>query len=162
MNVDHILGTLNQCNVRYLLIGGMNFMLRHQPILTYDVDLWIEDQEENRRRTEAALSQLDAQWGVTDDDWGEVAQLASGWLDRQALFCLTSPHGAIDVFRSVAGLDDWETCWNNSSIEEATAAGTPYRGLSDEDMLLCQLALAVESQKKDRILKLRDSLDRKN
>jgi hypothetical protein len=37
MNVDEILRTLNQEHVDYLLIGGMNFLLRHLPELTYDV-----------------------------------------------------------------------------------------------------------------------------
>ena len=39
MNVDHILETLNGHQVVYLLIGGMNFLLRHTPVLTYDVDV---------------------------------------------------------------------------------------------------------------------------
>ena len=33
MNVDHILKTLNAHEVAYLLIGGMNFLLRHAPVL---------------------------------------------------------------------------------------------------------------------------------
>ena len=28
MNIDHILQTFNVCEVDYLLIGGMNFLLR--------------------------------------------------------------------------------------------------------------------------------------
>ena len=50
MNIDEILATMNRHGCQFLLIGGMNFMLRHQPILTYDVDLWVEDSDENRRR----------------------------------------------------------------------------------------------------------------
>jgi hypothetical protein len=38
MNIDHILQTFNTCEVDYLLIGGMNFLLRHEPVLTYDID----------------------------------------------------------------------------------------------------------------------------
>jgi hypothetical protein len=30
MNVDKILGTFGDCGVDYLLIGGMNFLLRHE------------------------------------------------------------------------------------------------------------------------------------
>lgn len=50
MNVDHILATFSKHNVASILIGGMNFLLRHAPVLTYDVDLWIEDTPENLDR----------------------------------------------------------------------------------------------------------------
>ena len=80
MNVDHILGTLNGHHVAYILIGGMNFLLRHAPVLTYDVDLWIEDTPENRDRCERALGELQAEWGASDRDWGPVAAKAEGWL----------------------------------------------------------------------------------
>lgn len=43
MNVDQILDTLNRHQVRYLLIGGMIFLLRHSGALTYDVDVWIDE-----------------------------------------------------------------------------------------------------------------------
>ena len=52
MNVDRILAAMRDHSVRCLLIGGMNYLLRHEPVLTYDVDLWIEDTEANRRRCE--------------------------------------------------------------------------------------------------------------
>jgi hypothetical protein len=55
MNVDRILGTMQDHGVRCLLIGGMNYLLRHEPVLTYDVDLWIEDTAANRRRCEQAI-----------------------------------------------------------------------------------------------------------
>ena len=34
MNIDAVLSKLNERQVAYLLIGGVNFMLRHQPINT--------------------------------------------------------------------------------------------------------------------------------
>ena len=45
MNVDRILETFNRHQVACLLIGGMNFLLRHQPVLTFDIDLWISDED---------------------------------------------------------------------------------------------------------------------
>ena len=102
MNVDHILETLNGHQVAYILIGGMNFLLRHTPVLTYDVDLWIDDTPENLDRCEKALGELQAEWGATDNDWGPVSSKTPGWLGSQAVFCLTSPHGAVDIFRLVS------------------------------------------------------------
>jgi hypothetical protein len=153
MDVDRILATMNDCQVEYLLIGGMNFLLRHEPVLTFDVDLWINDQEANRRCCERALTALDAEWGESDEDWGGVAARDSGWLDRQQVYCLNSPSGAIDIFRSVTGLPDWATSWARASMD-ATASGTAYWGLCDEDMLQCQLALEAPYRKLERIATL--------
>ncbi len=157
MNIDAILAAMNHHDVRYLLIGGMNFMLRHRPLLTYDVDFWIEDTEKNRARCEQTLANLDAEWGSTDDNWAPVSELPTDWLAKQAVYCLNSPHGAIDIMRSVNGLDAWQESWQKS-LEEKTAAGTHYRGLSDNDMLKCQLALSKPQQKHERIRFLREIL----
>lgn len=160
MNVDRILAAFNDQRVRYLLIGGMNFLLRHEPVLTYDIDLWIDDTPENLARSEAALASLGAEWGSSDDDWGPVAAKPGGWLQRQAVYCLTCPDGAIDIFRTVRGLASWTDSFNRA-IHEFTAAGVPYHGLSDEDMLACQLALSEHERKPGRVMSLRKALGRR-
>jgi hypothetical protein len=150
MNVDVILRTLNRHKVAYLLIGGVNFLMRHEPVLTYDIDIWIQDTDENIRRAEKTLVALKAEWGRSEDAWGPVAKLRSGWLKSQAVFCLTSPHGAIDIFRSVTGLRDWKSALENAPHEK-TATGITYRGISDQDMLRCQKALSKKERKIERI-----------
>ncbi len=157
MNIDAIFAAMNQSDVHYLLIGGMNFMLRHRPLLTYDVDFWIEDTEENRRACEQALANLNAEWGSTEENWAPTSQLSAGWLEKQAIYCLNSPHGAIDIMRVVKGLDNWQESWRRG-IDEKTGAGTRYRGLSDNDMLQCQLALSESQQKAERVRILREIL----
>ena len=136
MNIDRILAAFNQHGVGYLLIGGVNFLLRHQPVLTYDVDLWVEDTADNLVRAEAALATLDAAWGSTEATWRPVRELPAGWLRRQGLYCLSSPHGAIDVFRTVRGLANWSVC-RQRAVAGATGAGVAYWGLSDADILVC-------------------------
>lgn len=158
MNVDLILETFNRHRVDYLLIGGMNFLLRHEPVLTYDVDLWIEDSVENRARCIGALEELGAEWGATEEDWGPVQRQSGDWLDHQAVFCFTSPHGAIDLFRGVKGLSDWQRCAARA-LAEQTAAGISYRGLADADMLRCQEALDPQDRKSQRMAVLRRSLE---
>ncbi|MGI8980182.1 MAG: hypothetical protein ACR2FY_13235 [Pirellulaceae bacterium] len=158
MNIDAVLSKLNERQVAYLLIGGVNFMLRHQPITTGDIDVWIEDSDENRRRCEQAAAELDAQWGRTDNDWGPVASLPSGWLTRQGMFCLFSPLAPLDVFRSVPGLASWQDC-HRRAVRGTTPAGTPFLGISDHDMLECQLALNPGLQKQDRIRYLRNIVE---
>ena len=46
----------------YLLIGGVNFMLHHEPIIHFDIGLWIDDTEENLCRCSAAFAGLNAEW----------------------------------------------------------------------------------------------------
>ncbi len=160
MNVDKILDIFNRHQVSYLLLGGMNFLLRHAPIITYDVDLWIEDTDENRGRCENALAELSAEWGRTEHDWKPVASKPAGWLGQQPVFCLTSPDGAIDIFRYVKGLGDWPASFKTANCEQ-TAAGIAYFGLSDDDMLRCQYALDESQRKVDRIATLEAALKNK-
>lgn len=158
MNVDRILDTLNRHQVAYLLIGGMNFLLRHKPVLTYDVDVWVEDNEENLDRCEAALAELEAEWGATEADWKPVAKHPAGWLRKQPVFCLSSPYGAIDIFRCVKGLEEWRFCAARA-VWGRTAGGVLYRGLSDADMLRSQLALDEQERNPERIAILRAALE---
>lgn len=148
MNVDRILETMNRLQVDYLLIGGVNFLLRHTPVLTYDMDVWIADSPDNLRRCERALAAMNAEWGESVETWATVGGRTPGWLARQAVFCLTSPLGAIDVFLSVKGLEDWAAC-RDRAVRSQTAAGVEYLGLSDGDMLRCQLALPEGERKED-------------
>lgn len=145
---------MNRHGVRYLLIGGMNFALRYEPILTYDVDLWIDDVFDNRLSCERALAELNAEWGPTDETWKPVKEMQPRWIEQQSLFCLTTEQGAVDVFRSVKGLENWQDSWDRG-IDAALTTGTVYRALGDEDMLRCQLALPEGLQKKSRIETLR-------
>jgi hypothetical protein len=157
MNVDRILAAFNKHEVVYLLIGGVNFLLRHKPVLTFDVDFWVEDTEPNLRRCESALAELGAEWGPTEQDWGSVARRPAGWLSVQSVYCLNSPHGAIDIFRTVAGLPDWRQC-QSRAVSGKTTDGTVYQGISDADMLQCQLSLDPHIRKLDRIRDLQQAL----
>ena len=161
MNVDRILSALAQCEVRYLLIGGMNYLLRHEPVLTYDVDVWVRDEESNLRKCEDMLSTLDAAWGETEEAWGPVKDRSHGWLAVQSVFCLTSPFGSIDIFRTVKGLDSWDECARRA-VHGNTAGGIPYVGLSNEDMLRCQLALDESERKPDRIRKIEAAIAKRD
>jgi hypothetical protein len=154
-SIDHILATFNRHQVDYLLIGGGNFLLRHTPVLTYDVDLWIDDTPDNPRRCHSAVIELEAEWGISDEQWGPVAAKQEGWLNSRAMFCLTSLFGAIDVFRFVTGLTSWSTCRERADAC-TTASGTPFLGLSDADMLTCQLTLPEGQRNEARIRYFQD------
>lgn len=160
MNVDQILSVLNHHGVDYLLIGGVNFMLHHEPDLTFDVDVWVEDIAGNLRKLNVALRELGAEWGSSEKEWRPVpADFA--WLQEQACFCLTTRHGALDVFREVCGLESRYSKCRNASRRSATATGVPFRGLSDEDMLRSQKALPPGEQSAKRIQILKTAIAQK-
>ncbi len=157
MNVDTILDTLNRHGVDYLLIGGMNFFIRHQPVATFDVDVWISDEEANRARCESALIALGAAWGKTEEDWRPVQARSPGWLSHHGVYCLTTKAGDVDIFRSVSGLTDWSAS-RARAIAQETGSGVRFLALSDQDMLACQLALPEHERHLDRIRHLRHVL----
>ncbi len=165
MNVDLILSTLNSHHADYILIGGMNFFLNHQPVTTFDVDLWIEDAPLNQQAVHGALAELGTEVSFSNrgDDWVPVSQLTSSdWLQRQGVFCLWSPHGAIDIFRAVAGLEAGYTALRSECPLRQTPAGVSYRSLSDDLMVRCQLALPEPERHVDRLRALgyRPEVDR--
>ena len=159
MNVDAILHTLNEQQVDYLLIGGMNFLIRHFPELTFDVDIWVRDAADNLARLNRSLAQLHAEWGRTEAEWKPVSS-DWRWLESQAVFCLTTGEGALDVFREVRGLEGRYLECRARGVSTTTAAGVPFVGLSDEDMLACQEALPPSEQKTRRVQVLREAIRR--
>ena len=161
MNVDQILRALNDEQVDYLLIGGMNFLLRHRPELTFDVDIWVRDKAENLERLNRALQKLEAAWGPTEQEWHSVAN-DWRWLQRQGCFCLTTAHGALDIFRDVRGLEGCYDECKAAAVPSETGSAVLYRGLADEHMLACQEALPPEQQKQERMRVLREAIHNRN
>ncbi len=160
MNVDAILSALNTHDVDYVLIGGVNFLLNHAPVLTFDVDIWIQDEKQNREQLTAALMDLKAEWGPDDLHWKPVGPDVA-WLMRQNVFCLTSNEGAIDIFREVKGLEGCYAECKARAGAKRTGSGIQYSSLSDEDMLRCQEALDLAQQHHDRVKYLREVIARK-
>jgi hypothetical protein len=157
MNVDRMLQEFNAAGADYLLIGGMNFLLRHLPELTFDVDFWVEDSAGNLANVNAALRALGASWGPTEELWRLVPE-TSVWLDSQTVFCLTTEFGALDIFRDVRGLEGRYAECKQSGVQARTASGVSYVGLSDQHMLESQLALEEKDRKQNRIAVLRRAL----
>ena len=159
INVNAILQALNARGADYLLIGGMNFALNHEPVLTFDVDVWVRDDPANLHALNAALGDLGAEWGPTEATWRAVPPDAA-WLERQAIFCLTTRQGALDVMRSVKGLEGRYAECRAAARPRRTGANTAYLSLSDAHMLDCQLALEEHERKPARIATLRAALQR--
>jgi hypothetical protein len=136
-------------------------MLFHRPVLTFDVDILVEDKKDNLKRLNEALAAMKGEWGKTESSWQAVPE-DSKWLERQPLFCLTTQYGPLDIFREVPGLENkFEECWQLGR-EGKTSEGIVFKGLSDYHMLECQLVLEPEDQKPERIKILRTALGKNN
>ena len=107
----------------------------------------------------APLEVLGASWGPDDESWQNVRDLPANWMTWQGVFCLVSRFGSIDLFRSVQGLASWSESRQRAK-SGLTATRIPYVGLSDEDMLQCQLALSEEERKLDRVRILQKVLNK--
>jgi len=154
MDVDRILSAFNDEHADYILIGGMNFFLNHAPVVTFDIDLWISDVPSNIDATHRALASLNAEasFDRKGDDWRRVSELGgSGWIRRQGVHCLNSPHGPIDIFLSVPGLGSEFTVLKPACPIRKTPGGVAYRSLNDDGMIRCQLALPAGIRKLDRL-----------
>src|SRR5687768_445591 len=154
LNIDRILSELNNAKVDYILIGGVNFLLRHSGPLTHDVDVWVNDSDDNLSRMLSALRNLNAEWGRTDATWGTIPNDIS-WLKIQPVFCLLTSAGSLDIFRDVRGLEGKYVECRDRAISGQTANSIPFLALSDSDMLQTQLVLEPAEQKQDRISVLR-------
>jgi hypothetical protein len=146
---------MNRHSVSFLLIGGLNYFLVHKPVTTQDIDLFIDDSHTNRTACEAALAELDGEWGRRDEDWGPVAEKMPGWLRGQSVFCLLTSTGPVDIFLSVPGLSDFESCAERA-INFSLDSDMSIRLLSSRDMLECQLNIPETDRKTERIKHLRE------
>lgn len=157
LDVEFILAQMNGGQVDCLLIGGMNYLLNHRPEITYDIDLWVADDPANRAALSQALHALGAEWGPTEQSW-RPTPLDPAWLWRQSVYCLTTRHGALDIFFQVKGLEGRYAECKAAAPRRATAGGVPYKSLSDLHMLTCQEALSAAEQKASRVAVLRAAI----
>ena len=162
MDIDRILNILARQQVDCILIGGVNFLLHHAAELTFDMDIWVNDTDENLARLNAALREMKAEWGQTEKEWAPVPN-THHWLKTQNLFCLTTGLGAVDIFRVVKGLEGKYAECVAEARRAKTAGGAPYVGLSDRHMLISQEALDFHEKKSkitERIETLKKAISR--
>jgi hypothetical protein len=135
----------------------MNFLLRHLPELTFDVDIWVLDDAQNLARLNRVLQTLEAAWGATEKEWRPIGG-DWRWLQRQGCFYLTTAFGALDIFREVRGLEGRYLECQAGAVPSNTASSIPYLALSDEHMLACQESLPPAEQKQHRMQVLRKAI----
>lgn len=98
MNSDfkELLTILNDCQVKFLVVGGYAFIHYAEPRFTKDIDLWIEPSMENAMRLREAL--------VKFGGWVEGMTLEHFTTER-TMFQIGLPPCRVDFLTSLPGLE---------------------------------------------------------
>ena len=124
--------SLNNNNVRYIMIGGFATNLHGYNRATNDIDLWIDDTLQNRKNLRKALKEQ----GSGDYDVIESMQFVPGWTDFQLNFGFK-----LDVMTSVKGLENigFEECYNFAVIAEIEKIQVKF--LHFNHLIICKKAM---------------------
>jgi predicted nucleotidyltransferase len=115
--------SLQKCQVRYIMVGGYATNLHGFQRFTGDLDIWIEDTPENRRRLRQAFTEC----GMGDYYMLETMQFVPGWTDFHL------PNGLrLDILVDMKGLEGYsfEECLNMASIADIDGIQVPFLHLN--------------------------------
>ena len=110
---------LNENSVRYIMIGGFAIRFHGFNRATEDVDLWLDDTLENRKRLRKAFRELD----YGDFEEFETLQFVPGFSS------ITIAGGIdLDIMTSVKGLDQYsfEECLDMASLADLEGIRVPF------------------------------------
>ena len=106
-------------DVKFIMIGGFATNLHGYQRFTGDMDIWIEDTKENRRRLRKAF----AEYGLGDIELLEGIKFIAGWTDFHLNNGLK-----LDIITDMRGLDDYsfDECYNIAAIAEIDDVQVPF------------------------------------
>jgi len=113
--------SLNNNQVRYLVIGGYAVALHGYPRYTKDLDVWVESEPENAARMVAALA---------DFGFGALGLEAADFLEADQVIQLGYPPNRIDILLTPRGVD-FETCYDARVIEDAVGTAVNFIDLAN-------------------------------
>ena len=132
---QELLSALNQCQARYLVIGGHAVIFHGYLRPAKDLDIWVEPTEENANRVARALS------------------LVRVFLEREQVTRLASPDLQMPIsglntefLTSVAGLE-FASAMTRSAV--SFEGGEPCNVLGLADLIVCKERLGRESDVED-------------
>ena len=121
-NLEDLFSTLNEADVKYLLIGGMASILYGVPRTTLDFDITIDPSKENVKKTLEIMKKL----GLSSDTEHVDDILAQGGISF-------SNDLDIDVITGLPDKEDFEELWNRS--KNVTYEGVKIKVISKEDQI---------------------------
>jgi hypothetical protein len=98
-----ILRTLEDCGVRYVLIGGIAARLRGAPLLTEDLDITPDTAPDNLASLCRALVALEARLRTASDPNGVAFPIEPDMLAVTRIWTFTTRHGDLDLVFEPAG-----------------------------------------------------------
>lgn len=122
MNLEKLFNTLNEEEVRYLLIGGMASILYGVPRTSIDFDIAIDPAAKNVKKTIVCLKKL----GLSCDTENTTDILAQGGITF-------SNDMEIDVLTDLPGKDGFVILWARRN--KVTYEGTEIDVISKEDQI---------------------------
>jgi hypothetical protein len=91
-----LIQSLNDNQVRYLVVGGYSVALHGHPRYTKDIDIWVEMEPENAARLIKALDQF---------GFGSLGLQATDFLVPDQVVQLGQPPNRIDLLCTIAGVE---------------------------------------------------------
>lgn len=107
LDAEVILRTLNDHNVRYVVVGALGATLQGSPLRTDDIDICPQPERGNLARLAEALAELNAQeW---DPHKGEAVarQWTAQMLQVDHIWILVTDHGDLDLVFKPGGTDGY-------------------------------------------------------
>jgi hypothetical protein len=110
---------LQDCKVRYILIGGYAANLHGYQRFTGDMDIWLEDTGGNRKRLRKAF----ASCIMGDYPMIETMQFAAGWTEFHLNNGLR-----LDLFTEMKGLEEYsfDECLQIASVADIEGVNIPF------------------------------------
>jgi predicted nucleotidyltransferase len=124
-----LLKAFNDCQVKYLMIGGYAVMHYTEPRFTKDLDVWVEATEDNGRRVFRALGQFGA----------PLADVTPADFSQEGLFYqMGRPPARVDILTSVTGVR-FADAWPRRT--EVDFGGVGVNLVSRDDLICMKSAL---------------------
>ena len=130
--VQGLFRSLNNHQVKYMMVGGMALAMHGYIRATQDLDLWVRLDTDNKARLIAALSEN----GVADAEYLKDVPLLFGWSSvtvGKRGFTLDMGH-ALKAFEAV----DFDACYDRAV--DATFDDVPFRVIHLNDLITEKLA----------------------
>jgi hypothetical protein len=132
-----LLKRLNDCEVEYVLVGGMAANLHGSPITTMDCDIVVSLDSENLAKLAQALSPLSPKFRhkTPPQYFDETIAARGGWRN----IYLDTSAGVLDCLGDIKGLGDFAECRSRSM--EVDLGGFSIRILTREALIAAKKAM---------------------
>jgi hypothetical protein len=129
-DLQDLLSVFNECDVRYLVVGGLAYSFHVEPRGTKDLDIWIESSRENSEKVFRALVSYGA----------PVTSLSpADFLDGKSFFQLGVAPNRVDVMQAIEGVA-FADAWPRRSYG-ATSDGISFPVISVQDLIVNKTAV---------------------